>query len=45
MDFKVKLGDDDDGALAGFVFDGLEGFVGLVEGEDLHFGVDADFAG
>ena len=38
------LGDDDNGALAGLVFDGLERFVSLIEWEDLNFGVDAYFA-
>jgi hypothetical protein len=28
-----RLGEDDAGAVGGFVFYGLEGFVGLVEGE------------
>jgi hypothetical protein len=37
--------DDDAGAVGGLVLDGLESFVGVVEGEDLDLGLDADFAG
>src|ERR1700679_2289937 len=37
------LGEDDAGAVGGFVLDGLEGFVGLVEGEYLDLGFDIDF--
>jgi hypothetical protein len=39
------LGEDDAGALGGFVFYGLQGFVGLVEGEDLDLRLDSDFGG
>ena len=39
------LRDDDDGAVGGFVFYGVESFVGLVEGEDLDLGLDVDFGG
>src|SRR5271154_304533 len=39
------LREDDDGAVGGFVFDGVEGVVGLVEGEDLDLGFDTDLAG
>jgi hypothetical protein len=37
------LGDYYDGAVGGFVFYGLEGFVGLVEGEDVDLRFDVDF--
>jgi hypothetical protein len=37
--------DDDTGAVGGFVFDGVEGFVGVVEGEELDLRLDADLAG
>ena len=39
------LGEDDAGAVGGFVFDGLQGFVGLVEREDPDLRLDADFGG
>ena len=37
--------EDDAGAVGGFVFYGLEGFVGLVEGEDVDLRFDSDFGG
>ena len=39
------LGEDDCGAVGGFVFYGLQGFVGLVEGEDLDLRLDVYFGG
>src|ERR1700722_8286118 len=39
------LREDDAGAVGGFVFYGLQGFVGLVEGEGLDLGFDVDFGG
>jgi hypothetical protein len=39
------LGEDDYWPVGGFVLDGLEGFVGLIEGEDLDLRLDVDFGG
>ena len=38
------LGNNHSGATCGLVLDGLEGFFGVVEGEDLDPGLDAYFA-
>ena len=43
--FGQVLRDDDAGAVGGFVFDGLQGVVGAVEGEDLDLRVNGDLGG
>jgi hypothetical protein len=42
---QLPLREDDAGAVGGFVFYGLQGFVGLGEGEGLDLGFYVDFGG
>ncbi len=44
-DISSLGGEDDYGSVGGFVFYGLQGIVGLIEGEDLDLRLDVDFGG